>query len=87
MFDGHGHEGVTGLRDAPAAGTRDSGDEAANVETFEFTADASGEAALGSGIRRRDGIEHGAHIGVFEPVQVVLALEECLEQGDSPQWP
>ena len=82
MFDGHGHEGVTGLGDAPAAGAWDSGDEAADVEAFEFAADASGEAALGSGIRRRAGIEHGAHVGVFEPVQVVLPLEERLEQGD-----
>lgn len=82
MFDGHGHEGVAGLRDAPAAGAWDSGDEAADVEAFEFAADASGEAAVGSGIRRRGGIEHGAHVGVFEAVQVVLALEERLEQGD-----
>ncbi len=82
VFDCHTHEGVTAVGDAPATGMWDACDEAANMQALELTTDAAGQAAGGWSVGGGAGIERGAHIGVAEAVQMVLALKDRLEKGD-----
>lgn len=70
VFDGHAHKGMAVGCYTPAAGVRNFGDEAADVEAFQDSGDPGAEFHLSSGFR--GGINGFADIGIAEAVQTML---------------